>query len=166
MQDTRDTGLTRRNPTPAELYAGAHEMELLGLTEDDRLVLWDTGRVIPVTQFQYRRDEQGRRWIDAGKFVLDWFGSEVVAHLGNLIDGSVSVQLMCNAGRTFALTRRQIRPMLRYKVIPDPVVHAEILAKLQGVVGLAAARHDTPERQRGDHAHRGLFHGAAASPRP
>ncbi len=72
------------------------------MTEDGRLVLWDTGRVLPVSQFQYRRDKLGRRWIDDGHFVIDWFGSEVVAHLGNLIDGRVSVHLMCNAGRGFA----------------------------------------------------------------
>ncbi len=154
----------RRQTHPSQLYAAAQEMELLGLTEDGRLVLWDTGRVIPVSQFQYRRDKQGRRWIDEGKFVLDWFGSEVVAHLGNLTDGRVSVALMCNAGRTFAFTRRQIRPMLRYKVIPDPEVQAEILAKLQELVRLAAARHDTPERQRGDHANRGLFHRPEGAP--
>ena len=127
------------------------------MTEDGRLVLWDTGRVLPVSQFQYRRDKLGRRWIDDGHFVIDWFGSEVVAHLGNLTSGRVSVALMCNAGRNFALARREIRPMLRYKVIRDPVVQAEILAKLQDLVRLTALRHDTPGRQRGDHANRRLF---------
>jgi hypothetical protein len=149
---------SRRKPTPAQLYAAAQEMELLGMTEDGRLVLWDTGRVLPVSQFQYRRDKQGRRWIDDGHFVLDWFGSEVVAHLGNLIDGRVSVALMCNAGPDLAFTRRQIRPFLRYKVIRDPEVQAEILAKLQELVRLAATRKDTPDRQRGDHANRRLFY--------
>jgi hypothetical protein len=28
---------------------------------------------------------------------------------------------MCNGGPQFAFTRRQMRPMLRYKVIEDPV---------------------------------------------
>ena len=148
---------TRRKPTPAQLYATAQEMELLGMTEDGRLVLWDTGRVLPVSQFQYRRDKLGRRWIDDGHFVLDC-GSEVVAHLGNLSDGRVSVALMCNAGRDLAFTRRQIRPFLRYKVIRDPVVQAEILAKLLELVRLGASRKDTPDRQRGDHAKRGLFY--------
>jgi hypothetical protein len=54
--------------------------------------------------------------------------------------------------------RREIRQMLRYKVIPDPEVQAEITAKLQEPVRLVAARKDTPDRQRGDHANRGLFH--------
>ena len=63
----------RRKPTPAQLYAAAQEMELLGMTEDGRLVLWDTGRVLPVSQFQYRRDKLGRRWIDDGHFVINWF---------------------------------------------------------------------------------------------
>ena len=156
----------RRKTTPAQLYAAAQEMELLGMTEDGRLVLWDTGRVLPVSQFQYRRDKLGRRWIDDGHFVIDWFGSEVVAHLGNLIDGRVSVHLMCNAGRDFAFTRREIRPMLRYKVIPDPVVRAELTAKLQELVRLVAARNDTPGRQRGDHANRGLFHRPPLPPVP
>ena len=154
----------QRKPTPAQLYAAAQEMELLGMTEDGRLVLWDTGRVLPVSQFQYRRDRLGRRWIDDGHFVIDWFGSEVVAHLGNLSDGRVSVALMCNTGRDWAFTRREIRPMLRYKVIRDPVVQAEILAKLQEPVRLTAARKDTPDRQRGDHANRGLFHRPQGAP--
>jgi hypothetical protein len=54
----------------ARLYAAAQEMELLGMTEDGRLVLWAAGRVLPVNQFQYRRDKLGRRWIDDGHFVL------------------------------------------------------------------------------------------------
>jgi hypothetical protein len=89
---------------------------------------------------------------------FDWFGSEVVAHLGNLSDGRVSVNLMCNAGRTVAFIRREIRPMLRYKVIRDPEVQAELTAKLQELVRLVSARKDTPDRQRGDHARRGLFY--------
>jgi hypothetical protein len=147
----------RRKPTPAQLYAAAQEMELLGMTEDGRLVLWAAGRVLPVNQFQYRRDKLGRRWID-------WFGSEVVAHLGNLSEGRVSVNLMCNAGRTVAFTRREIRPMLRYKVIPDPVAKVELTARLQELVRLVSARKDTPDRQRGDHARRGLFHRPEGGP--
>jgi hypothetical protein len=50
----------------------AQGMELLGVTEDGRLVLWDTGKVLPVSQFQYRRDKNARRWIDDGHFVIDW----------------------------------------------------------------------------------------------
>ena len=82
----------------------------------------------------------------------------MVAHLGNRSDGRVSVALMCSAGRDLAFTRRQIRPFLRYKVIRDPEVQAEILAKLQELVRLAATRKDTPDRQRGDHANRRLFY--------
>lgn len=147
----------RRKLSPADLYAQSQEMELLGMTEDGRLVLWDTGRVIPVRQFQYRRDKQGRRWIDDGHFVLDWFGSEVVAHLGNFTNGRVSVQLMCYAGRTFSFSRREVRPMLRYKVIPDPVLRAEITTRLQELVALVCKSQDTPDRQRGEHARRSLF---------
>jgi hypothetical protein len=33
------------------------EMELLGLTEVGRLVLWNVDRVVPNTAFRYRRDE-------------------------------------------------------------------------------------------------------------
>jgi hypothetical protein len=148
----------RRKSTPAQLYATAQEMELLGMTEEGRLLLWDTGRVLPVSQFQYRRDKLGRRWIDDGHFVLDWFGSEVTAHLGNLVDRRVLAALMCNAGHELAFTRLQIRPFLRYKVIRDPEVQAEILAKLPELVRLTVVRHDTPASQRGDHANRRLFH--------
>lgn len=57
-----------------------------------------------------------------------------------------------------ACTRRAIRPMPRYEVIRDPVVQAELTAKLRELVRLAATRKDTPGRQRGDHDNRGLFY--------
>ncbi|HET7879476.1 MAG TPA: hypothetical protein VFL55_01230, partial [Acetobacteraceae bacterium] len=42
----------RKPSTPAEIYAKAEERELLGMTTDGRLVLWDTGRVVPITRFR------------------------------------------------------------------------------------------------------------------
>jgi hypothetical protein len=86
--------------TPEQLHAQAQEQELLGMKEDGRLLLWRTGRVIPVSQFQYYRSTDVRRRVDSGHFVIDWFGGDVVAHLANLIDGRVSVHLMCNGGPT------------------------------------------------------------------
>jgi hypothetical protein len=127
------------------------------------LVLWDTGRVIPISKFHYRRDKQCRRWIDGGKYIIDWFGSEVVAHLGNCADGNVSVQLMCNSGRSFAFTRRQVTPMLRYKVISDPVLGREILAQIKEATALFIAARDTPYRQRGEHSKPWLFQRAEAA---
>ncbi len=143
-------------PTPAQLYASAKPMELLGLTGDGRLVLWDTGRVLPVTRFQYRRGRGGRRWIDDGHFVINWFGEQVTAHLGNLADGQVSVSLVCNGGRTYTLTRREAATILRYKVIGDPERQAEILAKLEELIRQFTRMEDTPDRQRGEHSRREL----------
>src|ERR1700722_10973120 len=148
---------TRKRLTPEQLYAQAEERELVGMTEDGRMVLWDTGRVVPVNRFQYRRDKLGERWIVGGNYILDWFGSEVVAHLRNQIDGHVSVQLMCHGGRGFAFPRRQITPLLRYKVIPDPVLQREALAKLKELTALLVRSQDRPDRQRGDHAKRWLW---------
>ena len=54
--------------------------------------------------------------------------------------------------------------MLRYKVIRDPEIQAELLAKLQELVRLTVARNDTPDRQRGVHANRGLFHRPEGAP--
>ena len=85
--------------------------------------------------------------------------SEVVAHLGNFTSGEVSVLFMCQSGRSLALSRRWIRPLLRYKVIPNPVREREVLAKLQRINALIAASHGTPDRQRGNHARRHLFRG-------
>lgn len=143
--------------TPEQLYAQAEERELLGVTEDGRLLLWDTGRVMPIGRFSYRKDKEGRRWIPGGKYVIDWFGAEVVAELGNKIDGRVSVQLMCNTGRGFAFTRRQITPLLRYQVIPDPVLQQEILTRLRELTALLIRSQDGPDRQRGEHPRRHLF---------
>jgi hypothetical protein len=147
----------RRKLTPEQLYAQAEERELLGLTEDGRLILWDTDRVMPVSQFRYRRDKRGKRWIDEGYFVIDWGGSEIVAHLGNFPSGNVSVLLMCQSGGPFALSRRQIRPALRYKVIPDPVRQRERLDRLEKLCELIVGVQDTPDRQRGEHAKRWLW---------
>lgn len=152
-----------KKPTPSTVYASAVPRELLGITDDGRLVLWDTGRVIPVTQFAYRRDRgTGRRWIDDGHFVIDWAGEEVTAHLGNLSDGRVSVLLMCHGGRGFALSRREARRLLRYKVIRDPEAEADILTRLQALVRLVAKSRDTPDRQRGAHRHQSLFQPAGS----
>lgn len=152
--------MTRRKKlTPEQLYASAQERELLGLTEDGRLVLWDTGRVIPVNQFQYRRDKAGRRWIDDGHFIIDWFGDEVCAHLGNLTNGKVSVMLMCNTARTFSLTRRYLRPLLRYKLIRNPERERELLDMIEAATRAWVAAYDAPEKQRGDHKNRRLFLG-------
>ena len=95
---------TRKRLTPEQLYAQAEERELVGMTEDGRMVLWDTGRVVPVNRFQYRRDKLGKRWIVGGNYILTGLVLEVVAHLGNQIDGHVSVQLMCRSGRGFAFS--------------------------------------------------------------
>jgi hypothetical protein len=75
----------------------------------------------------------------------------VVAHLGNNTDGTVSGLLMCGGG-SFAFPRRWIRPMLRYKVIPDPVLSREIVALLKEATARLIASKDTPERQRGLHS--------------
>jgi hypothetical protein len=153
----------RKKLTPEQLYAQAQEMELLGLTEDGRLVLWDTGRVLPASKFQYRRDKQGKRWIDEGHFVIDWAGAEVTVHLGNFTSGKVSVQFVCRSGHSISLTRRQVRPLLRYKVIRDPVREREVLARLEEINRLVASQ-DTPDRQRGNHPRRHLFQPAAEVP--
>jgi hypothetical protein len=54
--------------------------------------------------------------------------------------------------------------MLRYKAVGDPEVKAEILANLMKAVAAAAARCDTPERQRGMHAKPWLFRRGETAP--
>ncbi len=147
------------------LPAKPKKMELFGLTEAGRLVLWSVDRVVPETSIRYRRGVDGRRLIDDGNFVIDWFGSEVVAHLGNLVGGKVSVQLMCNGGPTFALSRREVGRMLRYKVVKDPKVEAEILASLKRATAAIVAAQDTPDRQRRLHAKPWLFRPGETAPK-
>lgn len=130
-------------PLPAE-PAPTRAMELIGLTDDDRMVLWDTGEVRPVSAFETHPDG----YIVGGHYVIDWRGHAITVHCGNTTGGGVLVMFMCGT-RTLLMPRAEVEKMLLGKVIPDPVVEAEILAKLKELTKLAGRLHDTPARQRG-----------------
>lgn len=134
---------TQRSAAPAP---DLRITELIGLTEDGRMVLWSTGMVQPVDRFE---TSHGGCWIESGHYVIDWHGHAITVHCGNFADGSVSVQFMCGALRSVSMLRADVEKLLLGKVIPDPVAAAEISKKLQEMDAIFKAMKDTPERQRG-----------------
>jgi hypothetical protein len=79
--------------------------ELIGLTDDGRMVLWSTENVRPVSAFATTK----RGYIDGGHFVIEWKGHAITVHCGNYDStpqsGLISVQFMCNGARSVPMRR-------------------------------------------------------------
>lgn len=129
-------------PTPAP-----RTTELIGLTEDGRMVLWnENGQVQPVSKFE--TIENGR-WIASGHYVIDYKGHAITVHCGNMADGSVSLQFMCNRAAIRSFSRAEVERMLIGKVIQSEeskAVDREILKRL---TEWAHHDDDDPKRSRG-----------------
>ena len=85
----------RRKPPKIETAQPPRMTELIGLTDDGRLVLWDTSLVQPVDRFETTDDG---RWIEGGHYVIEWKGHAVTVHCGNMGNGNVSLLFMCSSG--------------------------------------------------------------------
>ena len=123
-------------------------MELIGMAEDGRMFLWDTGNVQPVSAFETAVYGHGR-FIQGGHYVIDWRGHAVVVHCGAGADGRVSVQFMCSGGYGFYASRKQVEAMLLGLVVPDPILEAQISAKLKRLTEAVTASQQAPHRARG-----------------
>ncbi len=145
----------RSKVSPVELDAcirvlkvstGPREMELIGVDEEGRMSLWDTGLVQPVSAFT---TTEGGQYIESGHYVIEWKGHAITVHCGNRTDGTVSVLFMCSGGGGLSMQRAEVEPLLLGKVIPDPVKAAEITRLLEGLVESLAARRQAPHLRRG-----------------
>ena len=140
----------RRKAPKVAAQPALRKTELIGLTDDGRMVLWDTGMVKPVNRFETSRS--GVPFIDSGHYVIDWKGHAITVHCDNELRGGrwvVGVQFMCSRGLSIGLPREEVEAMLIGKVIRDPVVEAEISGLLRALVDSIAAQKDTPANQRG-----------------
>ena len=130
---------------PPPLVQTTRTMDLIGLTDDGRLVLWsEAQQVRPITAFPTNGHS-----IESGHYVLNWKNHAVTAHLTTGAAGSVVVQFMCNRGPQLRMTRAEVEPLLLGIVVPDPAHEAEILRMLRELTADLTARQDAPHRQRG-----------------
>ena len=132
-------------PSEPAWQAGTTEQELIGVTDDGRLVLWSTGRVRPISAFP----RSGSGIIQGGHYVVAWNGHDVTVHCSSALGGGVVVQVMCSTSTPAAFPLAYVEARLRGQVVRDPVAAADILHRLQNINGLLAKRSDTPSRQRG-----------------
>lgn len=125
--------------------AAPRKMDLLGIGKDGSLYLWEFAAMVqPVSAFERRGSG-----IISGHYVILRQGKAITVHCGNMSDGRVSVQYMCGGVPTCYLDRKTVEGILLGRVIPDPVLAAEILAKLQDLTEREIARQTAPHRKRG-----------------
>ena len=132
-------------PTAPAWHAGTSLQELVGVTDDGRLVLWSTGRVRPISVFP----RLGGGLIQSDHYVLDWDDHDVTVHCSNAFGGGVIVQVMCSTATPAAFPLSYVEARLRGHVVRDPEAQADILRRLENINLLLAKRCDTPSRQRG-----------------
>ena len=128
--------------------AGVRRMELIGMAEDGRMFLWDTGNVQPVSRFEQAEWDTTGRFIAGGHFVIEWRGHAIVVHCAPGGDGCVVIQFMCSRDG-FRASREAVEPMLLGKVIPCPVAQAAILAGLERLTAEYTRKQQAPHRARG-----------------
>ena len=137
-----------RKPTTPASPLPSRTMDLIGVTEDDRLILWSANeQVQPVTKFETRW-ALDREWIVSDHYVINWKNHAIVVHCSSWLDGTIDVQFMCG-GFHIRMTRAEAEAKLMGKVIPDPVINAQISAALKQLSGEILRRQDSPHRQRG-----------------
>ena len=133
------------NPPPAPA-AEPRLTELIGLTDDGRMVLWDTQPVLPMSKFP-TKTEGGREWIIGHHYVIGWKGHAITVHCSNTMDGLVHVMFMVGQMHLY-LPRGEVERMLLGKV-HTPEADAEISRLLRKVLAAQEAKQDAPHRQRG-----------------
>ena len=138
------TSMSGAPPLPSPPHP-ARTTDLIGLTTDGRLVLWQAAaEVRPISAF--RTDGV---WIISGHYVIEWKGHAITVHCANMTDGSVGVQFMCGALKSLVLERTAVEAMLLGEVIQSEeskAVTRDLLAQLRD---WAERSHDAPHLQRG-----------------
>lgn len=125
------------------------ETELIGLSDDGRMILWKTGAVQPISTFPTKGP-----WIVSDHYVIDWKGHAITVHCSNLSDGMIGVQFMCRRGYAVPMLRSEVEPILLSRVVPsDPArelaEERKLLEVLKELREMLITRHDQPHRQRG-----------------
>ncbi len=117
-------------------------MELLGVQKGDRLTLWDTGMVKPVSAF-----EPGE---PCGHYVIDYKGSAVCAHLSTSFDGKrIQIQTMGYGLPIRVAQFAEVEAILLGKVLPDPEHEAKMASLFKKIEENMSARLDVPHKRRG-----------------
>lgn len=138
-------GTSHAAPARPPILHPTRTTDLIGLTDDGRLVLWSAAaQVRPMTVHPTKGAPPAN-----GHYVIDWKGHAITVHLSNHSDGRIGVLFMCSGSPCVAMTRAKIAPLVLGVVVPDPEGEAKILRKLQALIERHADRNDTPSRQRG-----------------
>ena len=134
----------RRKPPKIEPPSEPRKTELIGLTGDGRMVLWDEGMVQPIDRFPTKGP-----WIESGHYVIDWKGHAITVHCGNMTDGRIGVLFMCSALSSVSMPRAEIEPLLIGKVVQSDEHKAEMRRLFAEMEEMLRHRAAEPHRQRG-----------------
>jgi hypothetical protein len=139
-----------RRKAPTVAPQPPRKMELIGLTNDGRMLLWIPAWFSRSTASRHRL--AGKPFIVGGHYVIEWKAHAITVHCSSVLSGGrwcVGVLFMCGRRSTIPMARRDVKAMLIGKVIRDPVVDAQIMESLERAKDAIASKHDVPHRQRG-----------------
>lgn len=139
-------GIHPAMPARPSIVHPTRTTDLIGLTDDGRLVLWSAAaQVRPMTVHPTKGAPPAN-----GHYVIEWKGHAITVHLSGQGGGKTCVQFMCSGSNScVTMTRARLALLVLGVVVHDPAVEAKILRNLQALIERHADRHDIPERQRG-----------------
>ena len=120
------------------------QTELIGLTEDGRLVLWDVGLVRPINRLP-----MDGALIKSGHYVIEWRGRAITVHLGNAARRRVSVLFVCNTTPSFSLTRSEVNGLVIGEVVRSEADLKITDLLLEAIQMFAMKGRNDPSRARG-----------------
>jgi hypothetical protein len=136
----------RKAPKISEL-AAPRKTELIGLTDDGRMVLWDTGMVRPISRF-----ESDGRFIKSGHYVIEWKGHAITVHCGNQMRGArwgIGVLFMCSDATSVFMDQAEVEPLLIGEVVRDPESERRIVEAFERIREADRQWCQAPHLQRG-----------------
>lgn len=138
----------RRKAPKAASSAELRKTELIGLTDDGRMVLWDTGMVRPIGRFEMT----GGNFIKSGHYVIEWKGHAITVHCGNEMRGGrwgIGVLFMCSSGSSVFMDQTEVEPMLIGELVRNPESERRITEAFERIREANRQRYQTPHLQRG-----------------